>query len=63
MQAIDDEIIGTVEAAKMLDITPQGLRDLVRRGDAPPCLKVGKYFKFRRQAVLDWIEEQESALI
>ncbi len=46
------------EVAKMIGITPEALRDRVRRGvSAPPALRTGKSIVFRIQDVLNWIED------
>jgi len=53
-------ILNLGEVAGMLGITPEALRDRVRRGvGAPPALRTGKSIVFRTEDVLHWLENLE----
>lgn len=57
-----DEIDATLdraEAASMLDISPRTLDRLREMGDGPAWFRVGEQIKYRRSAVVAWIESQE----
>ena len=50
-------ILNLREVAELIGITPEALRDRVRRGSGcPPALRTGKSIVFRTQDVLNWIE-------
>ncbi len=51
------EVFGIREAAAFLGAHEQTVRRLARRG-AIPCFKVGRDWRFRREALVRWTEEQ-----
>ena len=51
------EVLGIREAAAFLGAHDQTIRRLARRG-AIPAFKVGKDWRFRKEALLRWVEEQ-----
>jgi hypothetical protein len=42
----------------MLAVPVRWVREHTRSG-AVPCVKLGRYVRYRREAVLDWLVEQE----
>ena len=56
----DTEVFGITEAAAFLGAHEQTVRRLARRG-AIPSFKVGKDWRFRKEALLRWSEEQQRA--
>lgn len=55
----DSEVFGIRDAATFLGAHEQTVRRLARRG-AIPAFKVGKDWRFRKQALLKWIQQQGS---
>ena len=49
------EIIDTRSAAALLRVHVATLQELARRGEVP-CRKVGKDYRFLRQALLIWLQ-------
>ena len=54
----DAQVFGITEAAAFLGAHEQTVRRLARRG-AIPSFKVGKDWRFRKDALLRWSEEQQ----
>jgi excisionase family DNA binding protein len=52
------EVLNIREAAAFLSAHEQTVRKLARRG-AIPCFKVGRDWRFRKEALLRWTEEQQ----
>jgi excisionase family DNA binding protein len=52
------EVFGIREAAEFLGAHEQTVRKLARRG-AIPCFKVGRDWRFRKEALLRWSEDQQ----
>nr|WP_085633897.1 helix-turn-helix domain-containing protein [Marivita cryptomonadis] len=52
--------ISRTDLAQQLEVTESTLRrwEAERRG--PPCVRAGRKIYYRRSAVLDWLEEQET---
>ena len=50
--------IGTREVADMLGVTPRTVTRLAERGEIPG-FKVGDVWRFHRQDILDYIEQQK----
>ena len=53
--------ISRAELAHRLGVSEDTLRrwDVARSG--PPCIRAGRKIYYRRSAVLDWLEEQETS--
>jgi excisionase family DNA binding protein len=51
------EVLNTKETAAFLGVHVETVRRLARSG-ALPSFKVGKDWRFRREVLLQWIEEQ-----
>jgi excisionase family DNA binding protein len=56
----DPHVFGITEAAAFLGAHEQTVRRLARRG-AIPSFKVGKDWRFRKEALMRWSEEQQRA--
>jgi excisionase family DNA binding protein len=54
---LDPDIFGIREAAAFLGAHEQTVRRLARR-NAIPCFKVGRDWRFRKEALVRWSEEQ-----
>ena len=52
------EVLNTQETAALLGVHVETVRRLARSG-ALPSFKVGKDWRFRRDALLQWIDEQQ----
>lgn len=55
----DDRLLDAAEVAELLHVPVRWVRDASRSGRLP-TIALGKYRRFRRQAVLDWLAEQET---
>lgn len=55
---LDSDIFGIREAAAFLGAHEQTIRRLARR-NAIPCFKVGRDWRFRKEALVRWSEEQK----
>ena len=52
-----EPLLGVPEAAKLLRIHPKTLQALARSGSVP-CIRMGKYWRFRESSLDAWVEEQ-----
>lgn len=55
-----DTILGTVDAARLLNVSPGELRALAAAGDVP-ALRLGKGWQFSRRQLLAWFAAQAQA--
>ena len=53
-----DKLLTAGEVAELLDLKPSWVRAAARRRELP-CIRLGRYTRFRRDAVLQWLEERE----
>jgi excisionase family DNA binding protein len=53
-----DRLLTAAEVAEMLVLPERWVRDASREGRIPH-VRLGRYVRFRREAVLEWIEVQE----
>ena len=51
------EIIGVVEFAELLGISPGALRQRARRGQVPPPFRSGRALAWTRESVLSWVRD------
>lgn len=59
LNAVDDvDILKPEEAAKLLKISTYTLKEHARTG-AIPSFKIGNRFRFRKTALVAWIEQME----
>jgi predicted DNA-binding transcriptional regulator AlpA len=49
------------EVAELLRMTPRALYSMRYRGYGPPSFRMGRRVVYRREALLAWIQEQETA--
>jgi excisionase family DNA binding protein len=59
MSAAVDRLLTAQEVAEMLSVPTRWVREHSRSG-LIPHVQLGRYVRYRREAVLDWISEQES---
>jgi excisionase family DNA binding protein len=60
IQTHSREVMSLLEAADFLGIKPRTLQRWTAERDVPHA-KIGGLLKFRRQALLEWLVEQERA--
>lgn len=54
-----DCLLTAAEVAELLSVSERWIREHTR-GGLLPHVRLGRYVRYRREAVLAWIEEQES---
>ena len=52
-------LIDTKEVARRLDISTFQLYRMKANGEGPPAIKIGRLYKYRPEAVEQWLKEQE----
>jgi predicted DNA-binding transcriptional regulator AlpA len=58
----DDRLLEPKDVAEMLRMTDAWVEDVSRRGVLPGFKPAGgRYWRYRRETILAWIEEQEQA--
>lgn len=53
-------LLTAAQVAEMLHVPERWVRDHTRSGSIP-CVRLGRYVRYRRERVLDWLEAQEAA--
>jgi excisionase family DNA binding protein len=56
---VDDRLLDAGEVAELLNVPVRWVRDATRDGRIP-CLRLGRYVRYRRGAVLGWLDSLES---
>ena len=60
MTALDpDRLLSVEEAADLLQISAYMVRQWAREAKIPAARIGGRYWRFRRSALLEWVEDQE----
>jgi excisionase family DNA binding protein len=54
----NSRLLAPEEAAELLVVTPRQVLALARAGELP-CVKVGRFVRFRRESLDRWVEESE----
>ena len=54
----DDRLLDASEAAELLHVPVRWIREGARTGRLP-CVRLGRYVRFRRSTLTAWVEEQE----
>jgi excisionase family DNA binding protein len=54
-----DEVMTTEEAAAYLKLSPRTLVSLRARGEAPPGVRIGRQWRYRRSSLDSWLAERE----
>ncbi len=60
--ANDDSYISIDEAAEYLDIKTVTLRNWIKKKPGIPAHRVGKFWKFKRSELDEWIKSGKSAI-
>jgi excisionase family DNA binding protein len=55
---VPDRLLSADEAAEMLNVSAWQIRDWAKKR-VIPALKLGKFWRFRRSALEQWMEAQE----
>lgn len=55
-----DRLLTAAEVADLLNVPQSWVREHTRSG-LIPCVELGRYRRYRRSAVIEWIEAQETA--
>jgi len=55
----DSDVLNAIEAAALLGSHVETIRKLARRNEIP-CFKAGRDWRFRKEALLRWADEQRS---
>jgi len=55
---VTDRLLTAEEVAELLAVPPRWVREHTR-GGLIPHVRLGRYVRYRREAVLGWLEEQE----
>jgi excisionase family DNA binding protein len=58
---VDDALLTVSEAAAFLKVPAATLYSWRQRGIGPRAIRVGKYLRYRRAAILDWLDALEAA--
>lgn len=53
-----DRLLDAHEAAEILNVKVSWVREATRDGRLP-CVALGRYRRYRREKLLEWIERQE----
>ena len=53
-----EDLLTAAEVARMLRVTPAWVYAATRRGSVPH-VRLGRYVRYRRGAILDWLAESE----
>lgn len=56
-----DSWIGLTDAARYLDVTPDTIRNWIKKTDIP-AHKIGKLWKFKRSELDEWVKSGKSAI-
>jgi excisionase family DNA binding protein len=56
----EDRLLDAAEVAELLNVPERWVREHTRSGFIPK-VALGRYIRYRREAVLAWIAEQEGA--
>jgi len=56
---MSDRLLDAAEVADVLNVPTRWVREHTRSG-LLPCVRLGRYVRYRREAVDSWIAEQES---
>jgi excisionase family DNA binding protein len=54
----EDRLLDAREVAELLHLNVSHVRELTRRGDLP-CVRLGRFVRYRRESLLAWIEARE----
>lgn len=55
----NDRLLEPEDVAAMLRIPKSTLYAWRYRGEGPPSLRIGKHLRYKRDAILEWVEQQK----
>ena len=55
-----DRLLDAAEVADMLHVSERWVRDATRTGQLP-CVPLGRQVRYRRETIIGWVNEKESA--
>ena len=55
---MSDRLLDASEVAELLNVPVSWVREHTRNGHLP-AIAIGRYWRYRRERVLDWVAEQE----
>jgi excisionase family DNA binding protein len=58
-EPVPDRLLDAAEVAAMLGVPVRWVRDATRDGRLP-CVKLGRYRRYRREALITWVQAQEA---
>ncbi|TQE99694.1 MAG: helix-turn-helix domain-containing protein [Spiribacter salinus] len=56
---IESDLLTKQEAAKYLRTSVSAFDRMIKRGEGPPSVKIGKRHLFRRSSIDGWLDDQE----
>lgn len=56
-----DDLLTTKDVAAWFGVSKQWLEINRSKGDGPPFIKLGRMVRYRRDAVLQWLDERQRA--
>lgn len=57
-EALPDRLLTASDVAALLNVPVRWVRERTRAGDIP-CVRLGRYVRYRRDSVVQWVEETE----
>jgi excisionase family DNA binding protein len=59
---VTGRLMTAVEVADWLQVTPEWVHEMARDGGIP-SMKLGRYWRFERAAVADWLVERQQRIV
>jgi excisionase family DNA binding protein len=57
---MSERLLNAAEVAELLAVPESWVREHTRNGSLP-CIQLGRYIRYRREAILTWLESCEAA--
>jgi excisionase family DNA binding protein len=55
-----ETLLSVKDVAEWLGVRPAKIYEMERNDTGPRCIRIGKLIKFRREAVIEWLENSET---